>query len=124
MRDVVEADLAAAGHYSAAALGAGLIFVSGQGPLDPATRRVVEGDFRAKARRCLFNVEIALKSAGASLDDVVKTTVFLQDWSDFGALNEVYQEFFPEKPPARSTLQGLRPPDHALAIEAIATAPR
>lgn len=124
MREVVEAGLPAAGHYSAAAIGGGLIFVSGQGPMDPRTGGVVEGDFRAKARQCLRNVETALKAAGASLDDVVKTTALLHDWSDFAALNEVYAEFFPTKPPARSTIQGARPPGHQLAIEAIAVAPR
>lgn len=124
MREVVRAQVAAAGHYSAAAFGAGLIFVSGQGPLDPSTGRPVEGDARAKVRQCLRNVEVALRAAGASLDDVVKTTVFLEDWADFPAVNEVYAEFFPKDPPARSTIQGMRPPGHRVAIEAIAEAPR
>ena len=125
MREVVHAaGLPAAGHYSSAAIGAGLVFVSGQGPMDPATGRVLEGDFRAKARQCLRNVETALKAAGGSLDDVVKTTVFLHDWSDFAALNEVYAELFPTDPPARSTVQGARPPGHLLAIEAVAVARR
>lgn len=124
MPDIVQAPLAAAGHYSAAAVGAGLVFVSGQGPLDPATGRPVEGDFRAKARRALRNVEVALAAAGCGLQDVVKTTVFLEDWADFPALNEVYAEMFPGKPPARSTVQGSRPPGHRLAIEAIAELPR
>lgn len=122
MPQIIQADLAAAGHYSAAAIGGGLVFVSGQGPLDPATGRVVDGDFRAKARRCLLNVEIALEAAGGGLEDVVKTTVFLHDWSDFAAVNEVYAEFFPDRPPARSTIQGSRPPGHQLAIEAVAVA--
>lgn len=124
MREVVEAGLPAAGHYSSAAIGGGLIFVSGQGPMDPRTGRVVEGDFRAKARQCLSNIELALEAAGGSLDDVIKTTVFLQDWSDFGVLNEVYAEVFPLQPPARSTIQGARPAGHLLAIEAIAVANR
>lgn len=122
MRRVVETNVPAVGHYSSAAVGGGLIFISGQGPMDPKTGAVVAGDFRAKVRQCLRNTEAILAAAGGSLDDVVKTTVFLEDWQDFAAVNEVYAEFFPSKPPARSTIQGARPPNHQLAIEAIALA--
>lgn len=124
MRQTFADSFPRAGHYSSAVEGGGFLFVSGQGPLDPATGRVVDGDFRAKARQCLRNIEAILQASGGSLDDVVKTTVFLQDWGDFAALNEVYAEVFPENPPARSTLQGMRPPGHLLAIEAIAVARR
>ncbi|HWG92588.1 MAG TPA: Rid family hydrolase [Candidatus Thermoplasmatota archaeon] len=124
MRQVFGEGIPRAGHYSSAAVGGGFTFVSGQGPLVPETGRVIDGDFRAKARQCLRNIEAVLKSAGGTLDDVVKTTVFLHDWSDFGTLNEVYAEGFPVNPPARSTIQGTRPPGHALAIEAIAIARR
>lgn len=120
MREVIEANVAAAGHYSPATIGAGLIFVSGQGPLDERTGKPVDGDFKAKARQCIRNIETALRASGASLDDVVKTTVFIESWSDFPELNEVYAECFPSKPPARSTIQGARPAGHLLAIEAIA----
>lgn len=120
MRATIDAPVPAVGHYSSGAVGAGLVFVSGQGPMDPKTNAVVQGDFREKARQCLRNVAAVLEAAGGSMDDVVKTTVFLQDWSDFAALNEVYAEVFPRTPPARSTIQSSRPPRHQLAIEAIA----
>lgn len=123
MVQIVEGPATAVGHYSAAAIGAGLVFVSGQGPMVPGTGKPVEGDFRAKARQALRNVEDALAAAGCTKADILKTTVFLHDWNDFAALNEVYKEFFPGKPPARSTIQGSRPPGHLLAIEAIAVAP-
>ena len=124
MPQVIDAPVAAVGHYSAATIGAGLVFVSGQSPLDPKTGKPVDGDFRAKARQALRNVETALQAAGCRKADVLKTTVFLHDWNDFPVLNEVYAEFFPGKPPARSTIQGSRPPGHLLAIEAIALAPQ
>lgn len=124
MPQIIDAPVVAVGHYSAAAVGAGLVFVSGQGPMDPRTSKPVEGDFRAKARQALENVEAVLKAAGCSKADVLKTTVFLHDWADFPVLNEVYAEFFPGRPPARSTIQSSRPPGHLLAIEAIAVAPR
>lgn len=123
MVQIIEGPATAVGHYSAAAIGAGLVFVSGQAPIDPRTGKPVDGDFRAKARQALRNVEAALEASGCIKADVVKTTVFLHDWNDFAALNEVYKEFFPGKPPARSTVQGSRPPGHLLAIEAIAVAP-
>lgn len=111
------------GHYSNAVRAGQLLFVSGQGPLDLSTGRVVEGDLRMKARQCLRNIETILRDADASLDDVVRTTVYLHDWSDFGTLNEVYADVFPENPPARSTVQGTRPPGHQIAVEAIAHLP-
>lgn len=124
MPEIVQANVPAVGHYSAGAIGAGLLFVSGQGPMDPMTGRVIEGDFRAKARQCLANIETVLQAAGGSRADIVKTTVFLHDWADFPVLNEVFAEFFGPRPPARSTVQGSRPPGHLLAIEAVALAPR
>lgn len=120
MRETFGDELPTAGHYSNAVRAGDLVFVSGQGPLDPATRRLVEGDFRTQVRQCLANIEGIVKDAGGTLDNVVRTTVYLSDWSDYAALNEVYAEVFPRRPPARSTVQGSRPPGHRLAIEAIA----
>lgn len=122
MRQTIETGVKPVGHYASATVGGGLVFVSGQGPTEPETGRLVDGDFRAQARQCLRNVEAILRAQGGTLDDVVKTTVFLHDWSDFAVLNEVYAEFFPREPPARSTVQGSRPFGHRLAIEAVALA--
>ena len=104
-------------------MGGGLLFVSGQPPADLATGALAPGGFREQARQCLRNVETVVRLAGGTLDDVVKTTVWLHDWSDYDALNEVYAEFFPRDPPARSTVQGARPGGQRLAVEAVAVVP-
>lgn len=122
MRSVIESPIKPMGHYSSGAVGGGLIFVSGQAPTDPATGQLIEKEFRDQARQCLRNVQTVLRAAGGSMDDIVKTTAFLHDWADYAALNEVYAEFFPSNPPARSTVQGSRPFGHRIAIEAIALA--
>jgi 2-iminobutanoate/2-iminopropanoate deaminase len=79
-----------------------MIFVSGQVPLDPTTRAIVEGDFEARVRQCIANVESVLKAAGASLEDVVKVTVFLTDMDCFARLNTVYSAYWGAVKPARS----------------------
>jgi 2-iminobutanoate/2-iminopropanoate deaminase len=100
------------------------VFVSGQIPLDPATSRVVEGDFKEQVRQCIRNLASILKQEGMGLDNVVKTTIFLQDLNDFAALNEVYGPYFSGVRPARSTVQVARLPlDVKVEIEAIATFP-
>ncbi len=79
-----------------------LLFVSGQVPLDPSTRDIVVGDFEDRVRQCIANVEAVLQAAGASLDDVVRVTVFLTDMGCFGRLNAVYGEYWGNVKPARS----------------------
>lgn len=112
---------AAIGPYSQAVIGGGMVFCSGQIALDPATGEMAGRDVASQTRRVLQNLREVLKSAGASLEDVVKTTVFLRDMNDFGAMNEVYAEFFSERPPARAAVQAARLPKDALVeIEAIA----
>ncbi len=114
---------AAIGPYSQGIIhgGAGLLFVSGQTPLDPSTGKLVEGGVAEQARRCLENVSAILAAAGSSRDRVLKTTVFLTDMADFSSMNAVYAEFFPEMPPARSTVAvaGL-PLGARVEIEAVA----
>ena len=122
MRRTVGEGLRFPGHFSGGAVGGGLLFVSGQPPTDLRTGELVPGGFREQARQCLRNVEHVVRLAGGTLDDVVKTTVWLHDWDDYAALNEVYAEFFPTAPPARSTVQGARPGGHRVAIEAVAVA--
>ncbi|HVY36794.1 MAG TPA: RidA family protein [Polyangia bacterium] len=115
----------AIGPYSqAVAAGAGrLLFCSGQIPLDPATGEMVgAGDVRAQAERVLQNLGAVLAAGGASFASVVKTTIYLADLQDFGAVNEVYGRFFPSEPPARATVQAAGLPKGALVeIDAIAT---
>lgn len=113
---------AAIGPYSQA-IGAGpLVFTSGQLPLDPATGAFPEG-IEAQTRQSLKNVQAVLEKAGASMDKVVKTTVFLSNMEHFAAMNEVYKEFFTSDFPARSAVQVARLPKDALVeIEAIALA--
>ncbi len=113
----------AIGPYSQGivATGTNLMFVSGQIPLDPATGSVPGSDIAVQARQSLNNLKAVLEAAGAGLENVVKTTVFLTDLSEFAAMNEIYAEFFPENPPARSAVQVVRlPKDVKIEIEAIA----
>lgn len=104
--------------------GPGFVFVSGQVPIDPATGEIVAGGIREQTGRALTNVAAILEAAGGSLRSVVKTTVFLADFSDFAEMNAVYAERFGEDPPARSTVEVSRlPKDARIEIEAIAIAP-
>ena len=113
----------AIGPYSQAVRTGDMIFCAGQIPLDPATMKLVEGDITVQTRRVLTNLSNVLEAAGSSLSRVMKTTVFLANFDDFQAMNAVYAEFFPEQPPARSTIQAARLPAGALVeIEAIALA--
>lgn len=114
---------AAIGPYSQAVdSGAGLVFVSGQLPIDPATGAFPEGDVAEQARQSLLNAQAILRAAGLDLADVVKTTVFLADMGDFAAMNAVYASFFSEPFPARSAVAVKTLPKDALVeIECIAT---
>lgn len=113
----------AIGPYSQAVRAGSLVFVSGQIPVDPLTGEVVRGDIRAQTRRVLENLKGVLEAAGSSLDKVVKTTVFLANMGDYGAVNEVYAEFFSGSRPARATVEVARlPKDVGVEIEAVAIA--
>jgi 2-iminobutanoate/2-iminopropanoate deaminase len=110
----------AIGPYSQAIAVGDLLFCSGQIPLNPQGI-VVEGDITTQTRQVLTNLKYVLASASSSLEQVVKTTVFLADMGEFKAMNDVYTEFFPDAPPARSTVQVARlPRDVRVEIEAIA----
>lgn len=125
MRQVIATDTApkAIGPYSQAVRSAGLLFLAGQIPLDPATGQLVEGDIAKQTERVLENIKSILAAAGSSLDRVVKTTVFLKDINDFAAMNEVYGRYFGQNPPARSTVEAARlPRDARVEIDAIALA--
>ena len=125
MRQVISTSSApkAIGPYSQAIRAAGLLFLSGQTPLDPATGVLVEGDIGKQTERVLENLKAVLTAAGSSLDRVVKTSVFLKDMGDFAAMNEVYGRYFPNDPPARSTIEAARlPKDARVEIDLIALA--
>ena len=113
---------AAIGPYSQAIdSGAGLVFVSGQIPIDPATGAFPEGGVKEQTRQSLLNASAILKEAGLGLGNVVKTTVFLADMGDFAAMNEVYSAFFSAPFPARSAVAVKDLPKGALVeIECIA----
>jgi 2-iminobutanoate/2-iminopropanoate deaminase len=113
---------AAIGPYSQAIdSGCGLLFVSGQLPIDPATGAFPEGGVREQTRQSLLNASAILQAAGLGLSDVVKTTVFLADMGDFAAMNEVYASFFTEPFPARSAVAVKTLPKGALVeVECIA----
>jgi 2-iminobutanoate/2-iminopropanoate deaminase len=111
----------AIGPYSQGIKANGFLFLSGQVPLDPASRQMIAGDIRAQTERVLKNLEAVLAAAGSSLGAVVKTTVYLADLGDFAAMNEVYARFFPEAPPARATVEVRRlPKDAKIEIDLIA----
>jgi 2-iminobutanoate/2-iminopropanoate deaminase len=123
VKDIVRTDSApkAIGPYSQAIKAGGLLFASGQIPIDPQTGHFVAGGIAEQTEQVLKNVAAVLEAAGSSLDRVVKTTVFLADMDEFAAMNEVYGRFFPSNPPARATIEAARlPRDARVEIEAIA----
>jgi reactive intermediate/imine deaminase len=95
---------AAIGTYSQAVEANGLVFLSGQIPLDPATMEVVDGDFESRARRVFDNLSAVAEAAGGSLDDIVKLTVFLTDLGNFATVNSVMEDYFKEPFPARAAV--------------------
>lgn len=115
---------AAVGPYSQGVRAGEFVFTAGQIALDPATGKMVEGDVSAQTGQVMNNLKAILGEAGFTLDDVVKTTVFLQDMDHFAQMNAIYGQFFEGDPPARSTVQVSRLPLGALVeIEAIAFVP-
>ena len=112
---------AAIGPYSQAVKAGNRLFVSGQVPLDPATGAPVEATIQAQTTQSLNNLKAILAQAGATMDNVVKTTVFLKDMEDFAEMNRIYQTFFAADCPARSAVQVAKlPKDVLVEIEAIA----
>lgn len=95
---------AAIGPYSQAVKSNGLLYTSGQIPLDPATGNLVEGDFESQVRRVFMNLAAVLKEGGTGFDRVLKATVYLTDLGDFQTLNTVYAEYFGNHKPARTTV--------------------
>ncbi|MBP7460277.1 MAG: RidA family protein [Candidatus Delongbacteria bacterium] len=111
----------AIGPYSQGIMVNGFLYTSGQVPLDPQTGKLVEGDIQVQAKRSLDNLKAIIEAAGYTMEDIVKTTVFLKDIANFKAVNEVYAGYFSANPPARSAIQVAALPLNAeLEIEAVA----
>lgn len=112
---------AAVGPYSQGIKVGQFVFTSGQLPLDPKTGQLVQDDIQTATRVAIENVKAVLAASGATLEDVVKVTVFVKDMNDFSKINEVYAEFFANHKPARSLVEVARlPKDGVIEIEAIA----
>ena len=126
MRDAVATTKApeAIGPYSQAVVADGWVFCSGQIALDPIGGQLVQGDIADETRQVLANLQHVLNAAGATFDDVVKTTVYLANMNDFAAMNEVYGTVFASPAPARSTVQAARlPRDARVEIDVVARLP-
>ena len=112
------------GPFSQAVRDGNRIYVSGQGPIDPATGEIIDGDIQDETRQTLENIDAVLQAGGASIDDVVKSTVFVRDMDNYDAINEVYGAFLSEPYPARSAVEVSNlPVDIGVEIEVIARAP-
>ncbi|MBL8178903.1 MAG: RidA family protein [Bryobacterales bacterium] len=125
MKSIVATDRApkAIGPYSQATQYNGVVYLSGQIPLDPVTMQVIEGDVAAQTERVMENLKAVLEAAGSSFAQVLKTTVYLKDMGEFAKMNEVYGRYFPDNPPARATVEVARlPRDVRVEIECIAIA--
>lgn len=123
MKKIVQTELApsAIGPYSQAVELSGLIFVSGQIPLDPVSLEIVSSDVEEQTRRSIENLIGILKAAGAGIDDVLKTTIYIKNMDDFPIVNKIYGEYFLNNPPARACVEVSRlPKDVLVEIEAIA----
>ena len=124
MKKVISTDQApkAIGPYSQAIECNGLLFVSGQIPIDPSTGAIVDGDIKIQTRRVLQNITAILEAAGYQLDDVIKCTVLMADMNDFADMNEIYGEFFTNNKPARAAFGVVQLPMKAkVEIECIAS---
>ena len=108
------------GPYSAAVEVNGIIFISGQLPIDPTTGEIIN-DIKKATRQVLINIQTILKKTGLDMSNIVKTTIFLKNMTDFPVVNEIYADFFPQEPPARSTIEAsVLPKGAQIEIEAIA----
>jgi 2-iminobutanoate/2-iminopropanoate deaminase len=111
----------ALGPYSQAIIAGSWLFISGQGAIDPQTQLYTPLNIKEETRLALNNLRAIIEHSGAKLDQIVKTTIFLEDMNDFQEFNQVYAEYFPHNPPARSTIQAAKlPKGFKVEIEAIA----
>ncbi len=125
MKSIIASERApkAIGPYSQATQHNGVVYLSGQIPLDPATMQIVEGDITVQTERVMENLKAVLEAAGSAVGQVLKTTVYLKDMGEFAKMNEVYGRYFTENPPARATVEVARlPRDVRVEIECVAIA--
>ncbi|HYB84927.1 MAG TPA: Rid family detoxifying hydrolase [archaeon] len=109
------------GPYSQAIMVNGLLFVSGQGAIDPNSGRLAGTDIQSQTRQTLTNVQNIVEASGMSMRDLVRVAVYLKNMKDFKEMNEVYKSFFPDAPPARTTIQAELPlPEMLIEIDAVA----
>lgn len=121
-KEIISTDMApkAIGPYSQAVKVGNFLFISGQIPIDPKTGELIEGNIKEQTKRVLENLKGIIESLGGSLENIIKTTVFLKNIEDFHDMNEIYAEYFKENPPARSTIEVSRLPRNvSIEIEAI-----
>jgi 2-iminobutanoate/2-iminopropanoate deaminase len=112
---------AAIGPYSQAVVHQGLVYLSGQIPLEPASGEIVVGGIAEQAHRVLDNIGAVLDAAGSGFDKVLRVTIYMRDLSQFPEVNDIYRRYFPENPPARSTVEAARlPKDVLVEMDAIA----
>jgi len=108
------------GPYSQAVIYDGLLYISGQGPIDPRSGNLIKGSIEDETRVTLENIKTIVEDAGAKMKDVLKVTCYLSDMKEFASFNEVYKEFFSKVPPARTTIQAAKlPMDFKIEIDAI-----
>lgn len=123
MREIVSTSEApkAIGPYSQAVKAGGIVFVSGQIPIDPKTGLVVQSDIKTQTKLVMENAKAIITKAGCAMSDIVKTTIYLKNMADFAVVNEVYGGYFPVDPPARATVEVSRlPKDVAIEMDFIA----
>jgi 2-iminobutanoate/2-iminopropanoate deaminase len=123
VREIISANDApkAIGPYSQAVKAGGMVFISGQIPIDPKTGMVVQSDIKTQTKLVMENVKAIITAAGCAMSDIVKATIYLKNMADFAVVNEVYGSYFPFDPPARATVEVSRlPKDVAIEIDFIA----
>ena len=123
MKEIISSDDApkAIGPYSQAVKAGGMVFISGQIPIDPKTGMVVQSDIKTQTKLVMENVKAIITAADCAMSDIVKATIYLKSMSDFAVVNEVYGSYFPVDPPARATVEVSRlPKDVAIEMDFIA----
>lgn len=125
MREIIKTDKAPSpiGPYSQGVKANGFVFVSGQGPLDPNSGKLVHGTIEEETRLTLNSIKAILEAAGTSIENAVQVRVFLKDMNDFAAMNRVYGEFFGDTKPARTTVRADAPVDIKVEIDCVAAMP-
>lgn len=112
------------GPYSQAVIHNGLLYISGQVPVDPASGELLRGTIEEESEMVLNNIKIIVEEAGAGLEDVIRVTCYLADMADFGRFNNIYKTFFEQEPPARTALQaGRLPLDVQVEVDAVVALP-